>query len=133
MLSDMKFIEVKYSRVPMPVRIIITCLAMSVLIASGVLFFILADMYWRTPFKYAWVIAVGWAVVFVVMLFFNSPERRLLVKMFKGLVSISKWNAGVWLMKAFLWYCVYTYGVVFSLAVCYAYAPIGCVKFAITG
>ena len=89
---------------------------MSVLIASVVLFFILADMYWRTPFKYAWVIAVGWAVVFVVMLFF-----------------ISKWNAGVWLMKAFLWYCVYTYGVVFSLAVCYAYAPIGCVKFAITG
>ena len=60
MLSDMKFIEVKYSRVPMPVRIIITCLVMSVLIASVVLFFILADMYWRTPFKYAWVIAVFW-------------------------------------------------------------------------
>lgn len=38
MLSDMKFVEVKYSRVPMPVRIIITCLAMSVLIASVVLF-----------------------------------------------------------------------------------------------
>ena len=133
MLSDMKFIEVKYSRVPMPVRIIIVCLTMSVLIASFVVFFITADIYWRTPFKYFWLILVGWAFVFVVMMLFNSPNRRLFVNMFKGLTRISKWNAEHWLLQSFLWYCVYTYGVVFSLVVCYAYAPIGCVKFAVTG
>ena len=132
-LSDMKKTEVVRSGLPLALRIVISAVLVAVLAVSASFFGI--EVYNRPwAWKNAlWIVAVGWAVTFVAQMLFNTPQRRLFVRMLKGLITIGKWDAESWLMQAFLWFSVCTYGMAVVLFVTLLSSPVSLIGFAVRG
>lgn len=137
MLSDMKKTEVVRSGLPLVVRIIISTILVAVIVVFASFFGIEvynSPLEWKNAlWNELWIVAAGWTITFVVQMFFNTPLRRLFVRMLKGLIVISKWDAESWLMQAFLWFSVCTYGMAVTLSVTWLFSPISLIAFAARG
>lgn len=129
----MKKIEVVRSSLPLWIRIIISVLLTAVLVVSAVFFGTELYVRPREWQSFLWILASGWAVTYVIQMFFNSPVRRLLVRMLKGLLSIGRWNAESWLLQAFLWFSVCTYGLAIVVIITFIYSPVSLADFAVRG
>lgn len=132
MLEDMKKIEVVKSRLPLIVRILLA-LALTAVVAYAIAVFAEKAYYYPQEWKqYLWILAIGIACSYLVQMAFNTPVRRLLIRMGKGLVSMLKWNAESWLLQAFLWFTVCTYGAVVVIAISFVCAPFSAIMFVFT-
>lgn len=71
-----------------------------------------------------YIIFLGVAAAFVLSLLFDTPHRRLLVNMFKGMRVALNWDAGNMFMKIVLVILLLTYGSIFVVCVSALYSSV---------
>lgn len=133
MLEDIEKVKVIRSSLPLWLRIVLAAVFIAAVAVAAVFFAMAAyenSSDWQSKL---WIIAAGLATSFVLQMPFNTPERRLFVRMCKGLITIAKWNAESWLMQAFLWFSVCTYGIAVVLAAALLCTPFAAAVYAVTG
>lgn len=93
MLEDIEKVKVIRSSLPLWLRIVLAAVFIAAVAVAAVFFAMAAyenPSDWQSKL---WIIAAGLATSFVLQMPFNTPERRLFVRMCKGLITIAKWNA----------------------------------------